>query len=126
MTDHDPDEPVDAELLLEDLAADLVSERRHEPLLTRLFAAEPGVWHDLDALAEGLPLVRDRLAELDALPIHVSWIDLPTSIHGDGYCTITFFCERGHLYRMALYDRGRLDRSRGRPRPPRPPGRLLN
>lgn len=126
MTDHDPDEPTDAELLLEDLAADLVGERRHEPLLARLFAAEAGVWHDLEALAAGLPLVRERLDGLDALPIHVSWIDLPASLHGDGYCTITFYCERGHLYRLALYNRSLFARKRGEPGPSPPPGRLLN
>jgi hypothetical protein len=88
------------------IAADIVSEAEHEPVVRRLLAQPQGVWIELVDLVSGSKRL-SRASELASC--RATWLDFPKSAYGSGYCTIIFFSEELHWHTIALYNRARLE-----------------
>jgi hypothetical protein len=78
---------------LSSIAADLLSERRYEPFVRRLFASPPGEWQGVAACCSGLPVLPDFSGNVFAehaesfVVTHLPW---PGSPDGDRYALVVF------------------------------------
>jgi hypothetical protein len=97
--------------LLEDLLADLVSEKKYVSFLKRLFSFNPGDWQSAASLCGDMPVI-ERLRELENLAddsIYVMWVNYPGE-HDDRYCLIVFYLEALILGSFAIYNKSMLEK----------------
>ncbi len=77
---------------LNDFSADLLSEKRHEIFLERLFSLGAGTWRLVRSLAGDLPEMQVRLNALERVTepeLYATWLDHPGVARG--FCVIIFF-----------------------------------
>jgi hypothetical protein len=105
------DEPWTLEDSLSSVCADLLSERRFEPFVHRLFASPPGSWQTVAECCGGLPELPHHAAELfadhaEALVVtHLPWPEAESA----GYALV-LFVHHGELWStIAAYNRQRLE-----------------
>lgn len=99
---------------LTDIAADWLSERAHEPSVWRLLSGVPGQWVSLARIYAEDSALSARLDETSLGDVvHAVWLPFERSAYGDGYCTITLFCESLGWSTTAIYNRERLRRRFG-------------
>jgi hypothetical protein len=97
---------------LSNVAADLLSERRFEPFIRRLFAVVPGAWQGVADCCSGLPAPPRFAAEIFAehtdsfVVTHLQW---PGSAEGDSYALVLFVHTEVLWSTIAVYNRAGLD-----------------
>jgi hypothetical protein len=97
---------------LETLCADIVSLRRNEPFLRRLFQAGMAEWRSAAHLCDGLPELAVDIAELERRAgdsLRVMWVDRPWGEVAD-HCLVIFYLEETISGFFATYNRARLER----------------
>ncbi len=93
---------------LSNVAADLLSERRFEAFVRRLFAAPPGVWQGVAACCSSMPVLPGLAAEVFAghaecfVVTHLPWPGLPSR---DPYALVLFLHADIMWSTTALYNR---------------------
>jgi hypothetical protein len=108
------DEPWTPEDSLSSVCADLLSERRFEPFVRRLFASPPGAWLRVAECCGGLGELPRHAAELfadhaDALVVtHLPWPEQ----EGVGYALVLFVHHRELWSTIAAYNCQRLEEQR--------------
>ena len=109
---EEEDITISVEEQLNDLAADLVSFKRYNTFLERLFSQNDGKWHKLEALCNGIKDIEQRFIDLrDAgslvESVRVAWLDYRNESLQKKYCVIIFFCENPHWITDAIYNKRR-------------------
>jgi hypothetical protein len=104
------DEPWTLEDMLSSVCADLLSERRFEPFVRRLFASPSGSWQSVAECCNGLPALPSLASELfaahaEALVVtYLPWPDPDSSGN-----VLVLFVHSGELWStIAAYNRQRL------------------
>ncbi len=93
---------------LSNVAADLLSERRFEPFIRRLFAVSPGTFQAVADCCSGLPALPGFAAEVFAehgdsfLVTHLPW---PGSPENDTYTLVLFVHTEELWSTIAVYNR---------------------
>jgi hypothetical protein len=98
---------------LAEFTADLVSLRRHEPFLVKLFSKEVGSWLDVISFCLALGSAPHTLKPLqEALDgaLFATWLDHPEA--SDGYCTVLFFAPDALWSNAVVYHKQRLSPKR--------------
>lgn len=90
--------------VLQELCADIVSEKRYEPALLRLFGEKPGAWMTTKSLCEA---ARQPVPGAKAT---VTWLPAPGE---PDYAVILFFDPDSLWSTTALYNTSRLHKSPG-------------
>lgn len=79
--------------LLDAFVPDLITDKKYEGFLAKLFDCEKGVWLSVKTLCEGLgesAAVFERLARLTDSELAVVWLDHPQC---DGYAYVHFYLD---------------------------------
>jgi hypothetical protein len=95
---------------LETLCADIVSLRRSEPVMRRLFRVGMAEWRSAAHLCDGLPELAAAIAELERRTgdsLRVMWVDRPWGEVAD-HCLVIFYLEGMISGFFAIYNHGRL------------------
>ncbi|WP_017660870.1 hypothetical protein [Baaleninema simplex] len=93
---------------LSDIAAELLSSRRNEDFLERLFSVESGKWIDMPPLCKGLIEIEEQLEEAGKSfreAPQVTWLPYSSPCYEQGFCIIIFFVEDLHWSSVALYNK---------------------
>ena len=96
---------------LSNVAADLLSERRFEPFVRRLFAVQPGVWQGVASCCSGLPILPKFAVEVfseHSETFLVSYLPWPGIPDGDPYALVFFVHADNYWSTTALYNRDAL------------------
>ncbi len=96
---------------LEDLVADLLSFKKYQGVVQRLFAEAKGTWVSAKALCSGNPsaeTLRDGLAQLGEDDLFATWLDYPDTPEGAGHALVVFFSPASYWSKAAFYNRSAL------------------
>jgi hypothetical protein len=99
------------------IAADLLSEKRFEPFIRRLFADPPGVWHrvaDLCTEMGDLPHGATEVFNLQAEQFQVTYLPWPEAVAGHADCLILFIHDVELWSTIAYFNRAALGELPGR------------
>lgn len=97
-----------------DWTGDFLSLTHFEPVLKQLFIHPSGDWLKVKSLFADNSEITERLDELETKagdPLCVVWLDDPAAEPDDDYSVIVFFVAALHWHTLAVYNRGRLQRS---------------
>src|SRR3712207_3326323 len=74
------------------LAADLLAQRRYERFVSALLTAPAGTWHRVEPLCAGVPLRAEERALFagPAAQLHVAWLPAPAGSPHAAYRAIMF------------------------------------
>jgi hypothetical protein len=93
---------------LEDFVADLLSQKKYQVVIERLFAESKGVWASVKAHCTGAAHPErawewiGRLSEEDLV---TTWMDYPGTPESEGLAIILFFYTRSYWSKAAFYNR---------------------
>ncbi|SRR6266404_342696 len=96
---------------LEDFVADLLSEKKYQGVIERLFSEPKGVWAPVKTLCTGYVDAgaagewTGRLGEEELLAV---WLDYPGTNENEGLSVIVFFYPQSYWSKIAFYNRNTL------------------
>ena len=93
---------------LEDLVADLLSRKKYQGIVQRLFAEAKGTWVSVKSLCSGFPnteALRDGLDQLGEYDLLATWLDYPGTPEDAGQALIVFFAPASYWSKAAFYNR---------------------
>jgi hypothetical protein len=96
---------------LEDFVADLLSQKKYQGVVERLFAHGKGAWAPLKALYTGyvdLDGAWEWVGRLGEEELVTTWLDYPGTHESEGLAVILFFYPRLYWSKTAFYNRNLL------------------
>lgn len=100
----DQSDALDLEDELLDFTADLLALKSNQIILEDLFSLLPGQWVDLGTLLQSLPMLSQKLVDLEGLAggkLQVTWLRHPET--SDRYSLVLFFMESLGWDHLAVY-----------------------
>ncbi len=95
-----------------DVTADLISSKESQPFLKKLFSLPMGTWIEVSELVSGLPRASQETNTLQKVAkgqLKVTWLDLPDSVHGNGYCIVLFLMEEIYWDNLFIFNKQQFD-----------------
>ena len=96
---------------LDDLVADLLSQKKYQGVIERLFAQSKGVWASVKVLCTGYAdreTAWEWIGRLSEEELVTAWLDYPGTAESEGLAVILFFYTRSYWSKAAFYNRNAL------------------
>lgn len=96
---------------LDDFIADLLTEKKHQRVIERLFSKAKGVWVPVKTLCTDhgdLDEAWQRIGRLGQEELLAVWLDYPGTTENEGLAVIVFFYPQDYWSKIAFYNRNTL------------------